>query len=328
MCVIIAKNKSDRLPTKAELTNCFKRNPDGAGFMYTYNGKVVIDKGYMTEKSFLNRYEHLLKKFDDFKDKSLVIHCRIGTAGTNTAQNTHPYPVTSSLKRLHKTYTTCNLGIAHNGIISKYNPDPTLKEDVNDTQLFISTYLSSLYQNYHKFYKDASMVDAINYLTSSKFAILTKEDDVITIGDFVNHEGLDFSNTSYNEAPTYSYYDYKDWSWDDWYKSPTYKKTTSKETTTPLLEATSQAEENKDTPAWGNTKQKINYNHLADVPESFYIEYNGKAHRGSEEYYVIDIDTDILYLYNSFINDFEKIGSDYILYNGEYEVVHDISEWL
>ena len=53
MCIIIAKDKIGRLPKEEELKQAFDYNDDGAGFMYVENGKVVIDKGYMTYDSFI-----------------------------------------------------------------------------------------------------------------------------------------------------------------------------------------------------------------------------------------------------------------------------------
>ena len=75
MCIIIAKDKKSRIPTEKELKNSFEWNNDGAGFMYVDNNKVVIDKGYMTWESFIKRYKTLLQKYNNFKNKSLVIHC-------------------------------------------------------------------------------------------------------------------------------------------------------------------------------------------------------------------------------------------------------------
>lgn len=62
MCIIIAKKKDNRLPSKEELIYSFSHNPDGAGFMYTDNNKVIIDKGYMNFDSFYKRFEFLCKK--------------------------------------------------------------------------------------------------------------------------------------------------------------------------------------------------------------------------------------------------------------------------
>jgi predicted glutamine amidotransferase len=216
MCVIIAKNKRDRLPTDNELKQCFNHNRDGAGFMYTDKGQVIIDKGYMTLDSFMARYVTLCKKYNDFKDKSLVIHCRIGTAGSSTAQNTHPYPVTKSVAELHKTYVKTHLGVAHNGIIRDFNPD---KEDgdVNDTQNFIRIYLTRKYKEDHKFYKRQFERDYIEEITSSKFAILDSQDNLYTVGSFVTENGLKFSNDYFKPyVPKYTTpYDEDDF-WEDY----------------------------------------------------------------------------------------------------------------
>ena len=66
MCIIIAKTKTMRLPTETELRNCFSRNPDGAGFMYVDNEKVVIDKGYMDVNTFIKRFNKLCKRNNNF----------------------------------------------------------------------------------------------------------------------------------------------------------------------------------------------------------------------------------------------------------------------
>lgn len=193
MCVIIAKNKYDRLPTDIELKQCFEHNSDGAGFMYTDKNQVIIDKGYMTFDKFMARYVSLCKKYNDFKGKSLVIHCRIGTAGSNTAQNTHPYPITKSVSELHKTYVKTHIGVAHNGIIRDFNPDKD-EGDVNDTQNFIRIYLTRKYRDDRKFYKRQFERDYIERITSSKFAILDSQDNLYLIGSFVTENGLKFSN--------------------------------------------------------------------------------------------------------------------------------------
>lgn len=222
MCIIIAKKKGNRLPTKKELEYSFQHNPDGAGFMYTDNGKVVIDKGYMTFEKFYERYKALCKDFNNFKDKSLVIHCRIGTAGSNNAQNTHPYPLTNNIFKMHKLHTTTNVGIAHNGIISDYNPTKD-DGDVNDTQNFIKTYLYYLSSFDKTFYKRKHHQDTIADITSSRFAILDSSDNLYLIGGFVLEDNLSFSNRNY-KPQTYIYKSHSAYNsyynnyWDNYYK--------------------------------------------------------------------------------------------------------------
>lgn len=194
MCIIIAKDKIGRLPTETELKNSFEYNSDGAGFMYVDKGKVVIDKGYMTYDSFIKHYKALLKQYNNFKNKSLVIHCRIGTSGKNSKGNTHPYPITNSIKQLRtKHLAKENIGIAHNGIIKGYGTATGL----NDTQEYISKYLYPLYYHYRDFYKNKDMLYQIEMATNSKFAILDKTDTIYYIGNFIDDKGLNFSNDTY-----------------------------------------------------------------------------------------------------------------------------------
>jgi len=213
MCIIIAKDKKSRLPKEEELKNSFEYNSDGAGFMYVDNGKVVIDKGYMEYDDFINHYRKLLKKYNNFKNKSLVIHCRIGTSGKNNKGNTHPYPITNNERLLHKKYTKQDIGIVHNGIIHGYGT----KKGLNDTQEYIIKFLYPLYSNYKDFYKNDDIRDCIERMTSSKFAILDKNDDVYYIGDFVEDDGLMFSNDTYKSFTKY-FYQYPSRYYDDWYE--------------------------------------------------------------------------------------------------------------
>ena len=194
MCVIIAKNKRDRLPTTEEMKQCFDYNSDGAGFMYTDNGKVIIDKGYMTWKSFIKHYEKLVTTYDNFKDKCLVIHFRIGTGGGNNIHNTHGYPLTNSIDEMQKTHNTCNVGLMHNGIISDYAP----KENYyNDTQEFIKSFVFNLQKFDKEFYKRKYFRDMIKDNSGSKWAILDKDDNLYTIGTFSKENGLAFSNLNH-----------------------------------------------------------------------------------------------------------------------------------
>lgn len=215
MCIIIAKYRNGRLPKKEELKNSFEYNSDGAGFMYVDNGKVIIDKGYMNYDKFIGRFEELCEKYNDFKNKSLIIHCRIGTSSSNTAKNTHPYPISFKEKDLHKTYIETDLGVAHNGIISQYTPHWE-KPTTNDTQEFIMKYLAPLYKNYKDFYKNKHIMSGIEDIIGSKLAFLDTQDKIYFVGEskFIKEDkGLFFSNDSYK----YSFKDIKNYKWYDWH---------------------------------------------------------------------------------------------------------------
>lgn len=208
MCIIVVKDKDKQLPKLEYLENCFDSNPDGAGFMYTKQNKVIIDKGYMTYKSFLKQYNKLCRKFNNFENKSLIMHFRIGTAGSNSKENTHPYPITDSISKLHSHYIKTDLGMVHNGIIHDYNPTKKEKKlDVNDTQNFIIKYLYPLYSHYKDFYKNEYITSGLEDITNSKLAFLDKNDIITLVGDFEEDEnGIKYSNNGYKENWYSKYY--------------------------------------------------------------------------------------------------------------------------
>lgn len=202
MCVIIAKDKKDRLPTIEELKQCFNHNPDGAGFMYVDNGKVVIDKGFMKLGSFIDHYNKLVAKYDNFKNKCLVIHCRIGTSGGKNVHNTHGYPLTNKIEYMQKTYIRCNVGLMHNGVIADYYPE---EDYYNDTQEFIKSFVYNLQYLDRNFYKRKYFRKLIEDISGSKWAILDKDDNLYKIGVFSIENGLAFSNLYHKWTRTYSY---------------------------------------------------------------------------------------------------------------------------
>lgn len=217
MCVIIVKNKEGKLPSKESLKNCFTRNSDGAGFMYANNkNELVIDKGYMDFDSFYNRYEKLCERFNDFKGKNLVMHMRISTAGGVKQENTHPFEITNNMKNMKLLHNKCEIGVAHNGVISIAQPTKTQEVNgINDTMIFIKAYLNPIYEQWKECFENESFTEGINLLTNSKFAILDKNDKLTLIGDFQEHEGTLYSNASYMYCNYYKNYNYNQY-YDDY----------------------------------------------------------------------------------------------------------------
>ena len=224
MCVIIVKEKYGKLPSKTDLQNCFNRNGDGAGFMYTENGSVVVDKGYMNFKSFYKHYEKLCKRFNNFKGKNLVMHLRISTAGGVKPENTHPFMITDDFSDMKKTYKKCEVALVHNGVISIARPSKNEESmGINDTMVYIKGYIYPIYKSWKKCFENNAYLLGINSMTSSKFAILDKRDNLYKIGEFQEHNGAFYSNDSYR-GYTYNYssygWDYYDDSYfDDYYKN-------------------------------------------------------------------------------------------------------------
>lgn len=245
MCIIVAKRKNVEIPSNEILKNCFNNNHDGAGLMYSSNGKVVIEKGFMKFDDFKKRLDELKIKYNDFKGKSLVMHFRIGTAGSNTAENTHPYPLSGHVEDIHATKIISSVGVAHNGIISEFNPSKENPENVNDTQNFIMKFLTPLYNGYKDFYKNDKVLSGIYKMlrSANKLAFLDGASDEIylTDGFQTDANGVEYSNNTYSYSYDYintKYSSAYQTSWNWWKQKEKEKKraiTHKTEFLTPLL---------------------------------------------------------------------------------------------
>lgn len=202
MCIIVAKPKNVDMPSVEIIKNCFRRNPDGAGLMYVKDNQVIVDKGYMDVDSLLERLEKLKKELavDDLKEKAVVLHFRIGTAGKNDKETTHPFIVTDDFSKLRATKITSSVGIAHNGIISHYSYKNQI---LSDTQLFIQKVIYPISRLDKKFYEKQEILDMLQDLAGSKLCFLDNKENIRYVGDKVVDKGIIYSNS------TYKAYDYK-----------------------------------------------------------------------------------------------------------------------
>ena len=117
MCIIVVKKAGKAAPSDEMFENMWNHNPDGAGFMYTANGGVCIEKGFMEYKDFYKAYKRVEGKIDTVQTP-MIFHFRITTHGGTSPENTHPFPVTDNLSVLRKLMCKTSLGVAHNGILS------------------------------------------------------------------------------------------------------------------------------------------------------------------------------------------------------------------
>lgn len=219
MCIIVAKKEGYKIPEKNILETCFNNNSDGAGLMYVKNNKVIIDKGYMNFASFYDRIEKLENEIDTV-NTPIVFHFRIGTSGNMDGTCTHPFELTDNVEKITKLKNKCDIAVAHNGIINSYTPNGASK--LNDTQLFIMNFLYPLYELNNEFYKNEKMQDIIEKVTNSRFAILNKNSELVTIGDWIDDDGILYSNSTYkNYYNSYKYNNYTSYSlWNDLTKLP------------------------------------------------------------------------------------------------------------
>lgn len=176
MCVICVKPAGEDFPSDFKIAQMFASNDDGAGFMFVRNNRVEIRKGFMKFKHF----KKWMKKEELTKEDIVVMHFRIGTTGSTSPQNTHPFPVSDKLEDLRARSVSTDIGIAHNGILS-YGGDK--ENDLSDTMAFIREVLS------HKPIRE-SLFDLPTFtliesaIGSSKMCFLNGQGEFVLLGDW------------------------------------------------------------------------------------------------------------------------------------------------
>lgn len=219
MCIIVYKPKDVKFPSIETLQNCYKNNNDGCGFMYLNKGKVTIQKGFRDFETFYKTVSKISTKLP------VVMHFRISTQGGVKEGLTHPYPLCTDYESMRKLKNTCEVGIAHNGII-RLTSDYGLHDiDYNDTMTFIKEY-ASLIIDTPQFYKDGNKVNLLAKLAGSKLAIMSNDGNVELIGDFLEVDGCYYSNDTYKDYKSrylnwdytsdYPYYNDLDWTDEYW----------------------------------------------------------------------------------------------------------------
>ena len=191
MCIICAKPSGVAMPSNKIIKNMWEGNSDGAGIMWTSNNKVHIKKGFMKYGEF-KRFINKMKKYYDLTKIPLVMHFRITTHGGTKPQNCHPFPVTSKIKKLQTLELSTDLGVAHNGTITIDNPP-----EISDTMAYIATKMTRMRTKNGAFYRNEKMRNKIKKEITSKMCFLDNKGDLYFIGDFVEEDGVFYSNTSY-----------------------------------------------------------------------------------------------------------------------------------
>lgn len=200
MCIIVAKPRGAKLPSEEIIRNCFSNNPDGAGLMYVKDNQVIVDKGYMTIDTLLERIESLKSelKSETLENDSVVLHFRIGTQGKNDKETTHPFIISDKDERLRALKIVSNVGMAHNGIISSYTK---YGEVLSDTQLFIKHFIHPMYHYNKRFYNDDKLMEMIHKVAGGKICFLDNNGDIHWLGEKIEKDGCFYSNSTYS----YSY---------------------------------------------------------------------------------------------------------------------------
>ena len=193
MCIIAIKNKGVELPEESVLKIMFKNNPDGAGFMYAVNNKVIIRKGFMTFRSFKAALTKLSEEYN-ITELPLVMHFRIATSGLVDGGTTHPFPLSNKRRILRKQHIETDIGIVHNGVIpiKPYN-------NMSDTMQYIAEKLTSYRKIQSDFYKHKIWRRKIERDIQSKMVFMDGSGEIYMIGDFIKDSGMIYSNHSFEE---------------------------------------------------------------------------------------------------------------------------------
>lgn len=179
MCIIIYKPEGVELFERT-LLNSFINNPHGAGFAYTEQGKIVINKGHFTFKDFM-------KEFEPHAKKQAIIHFRIRTHGNYLAENCHPFEVTP------------NLVFAHNGTIYDVPSDKEKSDTVQFNELIL--------QNMIKVYGKRLIFDKRfktllkGYASGSRFVFMDAKGQVSIVNEVAGEWDSQcwFSNSSWEK---------------------------------------------------------------------------------------------------------------------------------
>jgi hypothetical protein len=121
------------------LQNGFEHNPQGSGFMYAQDGKLIIKKGFFTFEEFLAEYSQVPPECP------AAIHFRLATHGLIDEGNCHPFSVSE------------DVGLIHNGVIPGFG-----MEHLSDTRHYAEIYLHELFKCFKK--------GSINFSPDSTFA--------------------------------------------------------------------------------------------------------------------------------------------------------------
>jgi hypothetical protein len=189
MCIIIVKKPGVACPSLDTLRQCQRVNKDGIGVMWHKSDSmgVHINKTFRDADQF-----HEWMKDNVSTEDTCVIHFRLATHGLTDVGNRHPFPITSDKSMLRAPTIVCNAALAHNGVIGHL----ARHEKFSDTQKFVMEILSN---PAIRDSLDNPAVDRLvkNFIGSDKLAILDRRGELRLYGEYVDDNGLLFSNHTY-----------------------------------------------------------------------------------------------------------------------------------
>lgn len=193
MCIIVYLPAGAGMDRET-LQTCWDANPDGAGYMFSQDGKLIIRKGFMDFEKFWRSFEKADRTAG--AETNFVLHFRIASHGKVNLENCHPH-------RIRK-----GLAIAHNGIIDCMDAKPKGKD--SDTVLYVRKILKNLPDG---FLRSKGIRQLIRLTIDwSKLAFMDATGRVTLIGEETGvwDDGAWFSNDSYLPRKVFM-----GWKWSD-----------------------------------------------------------------------------------------------------------------
>ena len=189
MCLLVLQKEGSTLTYK-ELSNSNDANPDGIGYSFVNNDKLITKK-FRNFKKFVSGYDTDTAMYGS--DSPFLLHFRLATHGSNKGvDNVHPFKVRDDLV------------FAHNGVISNVSDS----KHYSDTQMFNKEILQQLKPN---FLKSIVLIKLIEeFVSGSKLAFLNEDRSFNIINESAGHwneeKTIWFSNRGYEERKyTYGY---------------------------------------------------------------------------------------------------------------------------
>ena len=194
MCIAIVKPKGIAIHEEY-LRASWIANPDGAGFAYVKEGKVVVEKGFMTLAPFIEAYKQAA---DSNKKSNFLIHFRIRSMGDKSDGNTHPFEYEHGC-------------MIHNGTLD--GTGAKWGEGGSDTKLFLDKFKEKLTLAVLDKYK-TQMGEAIGVGNKLAFLFNGGQYRIINEQRGLWRDGIWYSNSTYlpRAASTYpGTSDYYNW---------------------------------------------------------------------------------------------------------------------
>lgn len=201
MCIICIKQKGVKFPSMKAVRNMVENNSDGFAMVY-YHPSLEVAQVYRTmeERKFIKEYKRV-KNMYDAEETSLFIHARIKTHGTMKLSNCHGW-----------VSKECNLAFAHNGILSGIDN----RDDMTDSETFFRDIFTPAFV-YGGWEAGERAIKAV--IGTSKFVFMDCEGGLRYYGNYIEDDGLLYSNTTYQPSVWKSYKkttpSYQ-WAYDEW----------------------------------------------------------------------------------------------------------------